>query len=35
MVTGWYVEKKLNPEGLKQEQDDFEVKTEDPRNGEK
>ncbi|OGQ72987.1 MAG: hypothetical protein A2W73_09320 [Deltaproteobacteria bacterium RIFCSPLOWO2_12_55_13] len=35
MVTGWYVEKRLNPEGLKQEQDDFEVKTEDPRNGEK
>jgi len=35
MVTGWYVEKRLNPEGLKQEQDDFEVKTEDPRNGKK
>ena len=53
MVTGWYVEKRLNPEtssslsprlssverlraeGLKQVQDDFEVKTEDPRNGEK
>lgn len=35
MVTGWYVEKRLNPEDLKQEQDDFEVKTEDPRDGEK
>lgn len=45
MVTGWYAEKRLkglrdegltlNPETLQQAQDDVEVKTEDPHNGEK